>query len=623
MTKRRNDETAEGKKTFCDVRCAMCELRNTQHATRNTNGFTLVELIVSITITAIIMVGVSAFFASSFHNIFVTQEKLDESQGQFATNEIIRDKLADIDRIINNDTDNIVVLNKITKNQKPFTYIGNIGGKLVFKDFFVFNGMVASEESKDFADNAGGITKVGTNYYVVLPLENKIIICISTVSCTGEITGDFDHPTDITTDGTDLFVSDSGNNRVIKMTTGGATIFETMADGLNFPTGLAFSNNYLYVSDTYNNRVVKFRTNLGTYPVNTSQLAIAGDSTDDTCDNSAKLCKLNFPTGLVVSDDGKSLYISDTGSGRILKITDPESDLNNHEINISLTSQKISKINFIFPSGTDVSEISENSNTLHKGKYSPSGSTLGYYLSVPMVNGDATLEDCNVDQGDPCIYSFQRFTVSESNDIFEYSNVYSNDIKIINPFTSTPYIYTLIDSVHAGTPPAIFINVPSGGNPPLAPPGPKYSTSYPSGTMVSINREFDGDFIFDFDLSGASISSGFSLIKTEVYDDNGVIVDSATTKQILRVGDGIIGTAEDTIEEAETALDYPTGLGWDGGLQIVNLPVYDEGNFPEYDYESDFGLTSLQFSEPNVGKLMQVDIEAENGDEYIINAALN
>ena len=80
-------------------------------------GFTLVELTVSLTITAIIMVGLSVFFANSFHNVFQTQEQLTQTQGQFVLNEIIRDKLADLDELKEQGTNEILFKNKITKDR--------------------------------------------------------------------------------------------------------------------------------------------------------------------------------------------------------------------------------------------------------------------------------------------------------------------------------------------------------------------------------------------------------------------------------------------------------------------------------------------------------------------------
>lgn len=581
-----------------------CKMANEKCKIRN--GFTLVELIISITITAIIMVGVSAFFASSFHNIFTTQEKLDESQGQFATNEIIRSKLAGIEEVIDMNTSDIVVRNNTDNGDLPFTYIGDNGGKLVFKDFFVFNGMYENYKSSNFKakiPNPGGITKVGSYYYITAPLENKIYKCSSTSDCSVFLESGLDHPIDVTTDGTSLFVSDPGNDRVVKIDM--SNNITELPFELNFPTGVAYDsvNGELFVSNIYNNRVIRI------YDNGSKMSVIVGEDEIDTCDNTAKPCKLNFPTGLAIDPVTKSLYIADTGNSRILKITDPkeisEYD-NNDPYEIKLTilgDQKVSKINFTFPVGTDVSKITEISNTLHKGKYESAGNVLSMHLEVPLANGAANNQICT-EEG-VCTMYFSEFTVITENNIFDNND----DILIGENNENNRYEVSSINS-----------------NTIIVSPNKKHTNSYSNGTIIKIENTFNRECTFKFDLSTSNLPTGFNTIKAEAYDENGDIIESSTATQILRVGDGIIGTAEDTIIEVNTNnLYYPTGLGFDNGLKITTLDEnsYDT-DFPEYDYESNFELEAdgLEFSEPNTGVLLQVDIETTNEDTYVINSAL-
>src|SRR5512136_1238485 len=51
-------------------------------------GFTLVELIVSVAITGILMLGISAFFSSTFQNLFKTQTQTTNTEKQYVVNEI-------------------------------------------------------------------------------------------------------------------------------------------------------------------------------------------------------------------------------------------------------------------------------------------------------------------------------------------------------------------------------------------------------------------------------------------------------------------------------------------------------------------------------------------------------
>ena len=577
------------------------------------SGFTLVELIVSVTITGIIMIGLSVFFASSFHNIFRIQNQLSSTQGQLTTNENLKNKLGDIEGVIDpkpfsGTPSEIVTQNKIARKQLPFSYIGKSGDKLVFKDFFIFNGMYEDKESSDYLagnKNPAGITKIDSTYYVVSPMEDTIYSCDVPFTCSAFITTGLKHPTDITTDGDNLFISDSGNNRVVKYDISETSILP-LAKGLNFPTGLAFDgeNAQLFVSDTYNNRVIKIDTSLavGSYPLNESQIiTVAGDGDDEDCDNTAKLCKLNFPTGLAIDTGNKNLYIADTGNGRILKTSDPSTtvDLSSYPITFTLSNTQVSKIEFKFPNGTDLSAVPEPSG-FHVGKTSKVGSTLKYFLFVPIVNGDATLEDCNVDQGNPCNYYFERFKVNIANDIF-----------ITNDNIDLGDTYTIKDGAHAEDPVGInnvFVITP-----------PQNKVSYPPGTIARITNLFNGDYTFNFDLTTAFSAGTFNKITTEVYDGNGDLIESATSDQILRVGNDVIGTLEDTIEVVSDSLTYPTGLGWNGSLHTY---TYSK-NFSSFDYTSDFDLSAtngLTFSMPNTG-LLQMDIETDVGDNYIINVA--
>lgn len=583
------------------MRCALCESRNTQ-------GFTLVELIVSVTITALLMIGVSAFFAGSFHNIILTQEKLDESQGDFSANEIIRGKLANVDKIqspspFSGTPSSIVIKNKITDVELPFTFIGKVGGKIVFKDFFVFNGKIGNRESAE-SDilNPAGITKVGSDYYIAAPLENKIYKCNSSIDSCSPISTEeeFAHPTDITTDGTDLFVSDSGNDRIIKMDIDGDTIIESMGDGLNFPTGLAYNNNRLFVSDTYNNRVVWLSTNLGSgYPLDTSLLTVAGEGESDACDNTAKFCKLNFPTGLAIDSAKRQLYIADTGSGRILVVTDPPSidEYTAYDFLIpnEMPMQKISKIDIKFPQNISASEDLLISNDLHTAKFDSVGSVLSMYFSVPIINGDATKQVC-ANEIDPCDLYFERFTVSEDNNIFE-----SGDPILIGP-DKDPFNVTGVPQ-----PSGVYVD-------------PNTDYSFSPGDIVIIDEVFGGGFTFVFDLSTSGITSGFNPISVDIYDENDVLTYSQN--KVLRVGNGVIGTSEDTIEDLGISLPYPTGLGWSSNLEYTTDAEFDTG-FSEYDYQSGYDVTDLEFSETNSGNILQMDFETDSENSYVINASLN
>jgi len=119
-----------------------------QH-TYKSSGFTLVELMVSVAITAILMVGIAAFFSSTFRHMFMAREEVVSTQGQFTTTTILDGKFANVDQLdkVGPGGAWAVIQNNMETGDLPFTYIGAQNGHLVMKDFFVFNGRHGFGES--------------------------------------------------------------------------------------------------------------------------------------------------------------------------------------------------------------------------------------------------------------------------------------------------------------------------------------------------------------------------------------------------------------------------------------------------------------------------------------------
>ncbi|HEY6247711.1 MAG TPA: NHL repeat-containing protein [Pyrinomonadaceae bacterium] len=124
-------------------------------------------------------------------------------------------------------------------------------------------------------------------------------------------------------DGT-LYVSDAGDsNRIRKLTREGALLTvagekEGFADGIhasfNTPSGLALDDQgNLYVADTGNNRIRKVTTE---GVVST----LAGNGSAGYADGPASSAEFNGPIGLAV-DSQNSIYVADTYNDRIRKIT--------------------------------------------------------------------------------------------------------------------------------------------------------------------------------------------------------------------------------------------------------------------------------------------------------------
>jgi len=193
-----------------------------------------------------------------------------------------------------------------------------------------------------------GITTDGTNLYVADSNNNTIrMVVISTGAVTtvagaaGSVvlyldangtSARFNAPTGITTDGTNLYVADSGNNRIRKVVIGGSWTVTTIAgDGVDgpddsptdgrfarfsFPQGITMDGTNLYVADTQNNTIRKVVIG-GAWGVTT----IAGTAGSGTLYLDAPIgtnARFNFPQG--ITTDGTNLYVSDTLNHVIRKV---------------------------------------------------------------------------------------------------------------------------------------------------------------------------------------------------------------------------------------------------------------------------------------------------------------
>jgi sugar lactone lactonase YvrE len=133
----------------------------------------------------------------------------------------------------------------------------------------------------------------------------------------------FNFPNGITTDGTNLYVADQSNNRIRKIiistgvvtTLAGAAVGSSDGTGtsatFNFPTGITSDGSNLYVSDGSNNRIRKIV--ISTAVVTT--LAGAGSGSADGTGTSATF---SFP--FHINNDGTNLYVVDQNNHRIRKI---------------------------------------------------------------------------------------------------------------------------------------------------------------------------------------------------------------------------------------------------------------------------------------------------------------
>ena len=186
-----------------------------------------------------------------------------------------------------------------------------------------------------------GITSDGTNLYVADTMSHtirKIVISTGATStiagtpgCSGSSDGvgaaaKFNGPRGITTDGTNLYITDYFNNLIRKLdiatgavTTLAGTIGVSGAtDGTGtdakfyWPVGITTDGSSLYVSDSMNNSIRKILISNG------SVSTLAGSTSSGSSDGFGTMASFKMPGG--ITTDGTFLYVADSSNCTIRKI---------------------------------------------------------------------------------------------------------------------------------------------------------------------------------------------------------------------------------------------------------------------------------------------------------------
>ena len=589
-------------------------------------GFTLTELLVSIAITSVLMLGISTFFSSTFRNMFLAREEVTSTQSQFVVNTIMGEKFMNALRMPDSVADQYALLQNDPKTgDLPFTYIGMNGDdELVFKDFFIFNGWYQGLQSSSYTaiDNPAGIVQFNPMATLVAsPMENLIRSCLNPTNCGNLIlSGSYtklNSPLGLAIDipGGALYVADAGNGRIISVDLLSGNDTDLVIDGLNFPTGLAYyddgSDDYLFVSEPYKNQVLKVKISDGTTKV------VVGNGDNEDCDGTASFCKLNFPTGLVVGNG--SLYIADTGNGRVLRMYEPPAPTDfEFPIHLSSSSQ-LSGLSFDFPAGTVINSITEGAggNSLHKGKYSIDGTSvdLELYAQTKNPGGNYSVELC---AGDPevCTYYFRGYYVTDENNIFTNAD----NVKI----DTTVYDLSSVTDEGGNTWLATFTS-------------PTNITTFPSdGVDVFLNDSFNGDYSIFLNLNDVDMPDGFNKVTISALDISSptkLPVSIDPDEFVVRAGNGKLGTEEDLIQVVSSGHLYVSGLGWNAGPNPTYSTTPDfSPSFPDYDYTSDFEVDKFSVDTYNGGEILEFTYDAlisgtageddEDWETYTFNSAI-
>ena len=183
--------------------------------------------------------------------------------------------------------------------------------------------------------------------WVVCPVSHAQTAHFSGSQRTLPVTG-LNNPRQVAVDATgNLYIADSGNNRVLKETLSGGTYTQsTIGSGLNLPFGVAVdASGNVYIADLNNGRVLKETLSGGSYTQSTissnipfpvavavdggGNVYVASSSSNQvfketlsagTYTQSTIGSGLNDPLGVAVDSSG-NVYIADSKNGQVLKET--------------------------------------------------------------------------------------------------------------------------------------------------------------------------------------------------------------------------------------------------------------------------------------------------------------
>jgi sugar lactone lactonase YvrE len=137
----------------------------------------------------------------------------------------------------------------------------------------------------------------------------------------------FNSPSGITTDGTNLYVADTGNNaiRMIAIDTGQvATLSGSGTAGFangaansasfNAAKGITTDGINLYVTDTGNNAIRQIVIASG------EVTSLAGSWTAGFTNGAGISASFNIPSGITITPDGTNLFVADSGNNAIRQV---------------------------------------------------------------------------------------------------------------------------------------------------------------------------------------------------------------------------------------------------------------------------------------------------------------
>ena len=189
-----------------------------------------------------------------------------------------------------------------------------------------FSGSLNGFGTSAWFNSPEGITTDGTFIYVADTGNHSIrkitmAGAVTTVAGTGQAgaidgtgtSASFSSPRGITSDGTFLYVSDSSNNKIRKIDAGGAVT--TFMTGLNNPKGITTDGINLYVANSGDHTIRQIPLSGGVMTIFAGQQGTSGNVDDPSGTGTAKFWS---PSG--ITTDGTYLYVADTENSTVRQI---------------------------------------------------------------------------------------------------------------------------------------------------------------------------------------------------------------------------------------------------------------------------------------------------------------
>jgi uncharacterized protein (TIGR03437 family) len=319
-------------------------------------------------------------------------------------------------------------------------------------------------------------------------------------------------PTQAAFSGTELFVADSANNRVVVFPQGVTTATRELGQrdfgysAINWIEGrelyLGDSGGmvvdttsdppHLYISDPYNNRVLGYRDARNVRPGDTATLVIgqpdgfsSGINGEVNDANRPSSTRLYVPAGVAVDANG-NLYVADRGNGRVLRFPRPfdQPNLSLQTANLVLgqsdfTSPRDSSVNRIkmsAPYGLAfmqleghllVSDMQDNRVLLFK---KPQGGDFSNAQPADGVIGQGNFTDASTAQGLPDKMVFPRGIATDTSGRLYVADIGNNRILVYGgvasygPSGGPPPVLAITNSCWASTSPCtpVGLNSPMG-----------------------------------------------------------------------------------------------------------------------------------------------------------------